>query len=114
VSLHPILEEIRGKLTDPNRPFGLLVSIQLHPEVAGEFTAVAERAAAETRREPGNRRYEFYQVADRPGELRLIEQWESFDSLRQHFDTQHLAEELAAIERLSAAPGSVAVLQPLT
>ena len=63
----------------------------------------------ETRREVGNISYTLYADADNMGEFVLLEEWESRESLENHFKTPHFTSLVPQIQKLQVKPSVVNV-----
>ena len=53
--------------------------------------AILDIQSATTSTEPGNISYTFTTELANPGTLRIVEQWQSMDALKEHFATPHMA-----------------------
>jgi len=68
------------------------------PEAHDRVVEGARTLMAETRKEAGCRRYEFWADLDEPGKFRVFEEWESQDALTAHFAEPHFAAFGAGLE----------------
>jgi len=112
MSEHPVLALIRGKLTNPCRPFTLLADLEAQPGRGDEVEAaiMASHAVALTRAEPGCLAYDLCRDADAPDRFVAYESWRDLDSLRAHLATPHFAAVGAALGGLLAAAPAIRVL----
>ncbi|MCP3909186.1 MAG: antibiotic biosynthesis monooxygenase [Oceanicoccus sp.] len=53
--------------------------------------AIVDMQTATTEAEPGNIAYTFTTDVTNPGTIRVIEQWQSMDALKEHMAAPHMA-----------------------
>lgn len=86
----------------------VLVGSAVEPENLAEVIDIYRELVRETRKESGCISYELLQQSDNPGELMLVEEWESQAHLDAHTHTDHFVRLVAALDRLEkAAPARV-------
>jgi quinol monooxygenase YgiN len=109
---HPVLALIRGKLTNPCRPFNLIADLEAHPGRGDEVESAiaASQAVALTRAEPGCLAYDLCRDADAPDRFVAYESWRDLDSLREHLAAPHFAAVDAALGGLLTAVPAIWVL----
>jgi quinol monooxygenase YgiN len=109
---HPVLALIRGKLTDPCRPFTLLADLEAQPGRGDEVAAAiaASQAVALTRAEAGCEAYDLCRDADAPDRFIAYESWRNLDSLREHLGSPHFAAVGAELGGLLAAAPVIRIL----
>jgi quinol monooxygenase YgiN len=112
MSEHSVLALIRGKLTNPCRPFTLIADLEAQLGRGDEVEAAitASQAVALTRVEPGCLAYDLCRDADAPDRFVAYESWRDLDSLREHLAAPHFAAAGAAIGGLLAAAPAIRVL----
>lgn len=93
--LHPLAATVKAKLTDPTKPFSLLVLMKVKPEKVVGFSAFFADAIASTRLEAGNGGYHLYRDADDPNGYILVERWKSLADLDSHLKTSVIDKLLA-------------------
>ena len=54
--------------------------------------AIVDMQTATIENEPGNISYTFTTEVANPGTMRIVEQWQSMDALKEHFATPHMAD----------------------
>jgi quinol monooxygenase YgiN len=65
--------------------------LKIPPEKMGEARQGIGAVVAETIKEPGCLLYAFSEDALEPGMIRVAEKWESWETLKAHGSTPHLA-----------------------
>jgi quinol monooxygenase YgiN len=77
-------------------------TIQIPPDKVDALLPVAKATLAATRKEAGCRLYSFAFDAEKPGLLRIFEQWDSRDHLAAHFKQPHMATWRAKLAEVGA------------
>ena len=85
----------------------LAVRFQVKPEHHKETIEAMKVVRAATIQEKGCVEYSFYSDFDDTNKVFLFEEWESQASLEAHFETSHLAEFRAQMERFLVSPPSI-------
>ena len=114
MSEHPIVTMIRGKLSDPAKPFVILAEFEACP---GRGDALAAAVAGTkvvrlSQAEPGCLAYDLCRDADAPDRFVMVERWRSLAALADHLATPHFAAIGAALDGLLAKAPAVRVLAP--
>jgi quinol monooxygenase YgiN len=78
---------------------------------AGEALAILDELIAETRKEPGNIRYQLFRSVDNPAILTVFEQWKDKAAIDEHNASEHFNKALPALEPLHAAPPVIEVYE---
>lgn len=114
MSEHPVLTFVRGKVTDPSRPFTLIAELEAHPGRGDEVAAsiVASGAVSLTRSESGCVAYDVCRDADSPDRFVAYECWRDLSALEGHLATRHFAAVGAALHGLLAGAPVVRVFTP--
>lgn len=81
----------------------VLVGSAVEPENLAEVIDIYRELVRETRKESGCLSYELLQQSDNPGELMLVEEWESQAHLDAHTHTEHFVRLVAALDDLEKA-----------
>lgn len=74
--------------------------LKIPQEKMGEARQGIRSVVAETIREPGCLLYAFSEDALEPGTIRIAEKWESWEALKAHGTTPHLAAWRAALKAI--------------
>lgn len=75
-------------------------TIDLDPDKSSRMTELSGELSAETRKEPGNISYEYWQDPTNPGRWRVFEEWESEDAITAHMAAPHMAAFMAGAAEL--------------
>jgi quinol monooxygenase YgiN len=112
MSDHPVLALIRGKLSDPSRPFTIIADLEAHRSRGDEVaTAIASSHAIRlTRAEPGCLAYDLLRDADSPDRFVAHERWLNLAALEAHLATPHFAAVGAALTGLLATTPTIRIL----
>ena len=114
MSEHPVLAFVRGKVTDPSRPFTIIADLEAQPGRGDEVAAsiVASGAVGLTRSESGCVAYDVCRDADAPDRFVAYECWRDLSALEAHLATRHFAAVGAALQGLLAGAPVIRVLTP--
>jgi quinol monooxygenase YgiN len=109
---HPIAAQVKASLSDPARPFAMVVTLKAKEGAGAKVEAAFTKAVKATRREKGCLAYDLNRDAKAPLHYLLYERWRSLADLEAHLKSQHIAVLLAELEPLLAAAPEVRVLLP--
>jgi len=82
----------------------IVVRLEVKPDRVNDFLKLVTFNAAESRREPGNLRFDVIRSVDNPTLYRLYEVYRDDDAVRAHQATAHYAKWRAEIEDLLVTP----------
>ena len=82
----------------------IVVRLDVKPDKVEDFLKLVSFNAAESRKEPGNLRFDVVRSADNPSYFRLYEVYTGDDAIRAHQATPHYAKWRAEIEALLVTP----------
>ena len=82
----------------------LIVRLEVKPDRVDDFLKLVSFNASESRKEPGNLRFDVVRSVDSPALFRLYEVYRDDDSVRAHQATAHYAKWRAEIEALLVTP----------
>ncbi|MEM6528883.1 MAG: putative quinol monooxygenase [Chloroflexota bacterium] len=68
---------------------GMEVSLEVKTDVVEAFIAACKDNAENTWQEPGNIRFDLYQIGDAPHQFLLVEVYDSAESQSAHLETAH-------------------------
>ena len=108
----PIYRFVKARLKDAERPFTLVVSLQVKEGQAKKLEAAFARAIRATRKEKGCRAYDLSRDADDPTRYQVYERWQNLAALKKHLATVHIKTLLAEVPGLLAGAPSPRVLFP--
>ena len=66
------------------------MTASVKPECFGEFLAALREAVPPTRAEAGNLRYDAFVSEDEPATVVMFEEWEDYDALTAHSESEHM------------------------
>ena len=112
MSEHPIVALVRGKLSDPSRPFTMIAELEARPGYGNRLAAViAESQIVRlSRLEPGCAAYDLCREADAPDRFVALERWRDLAALRDHLATPHFTALGAGLGSLLATEPTIRVL----
>lgn len=84
----PIVEQV----SDPNKPFSVLIDITLIPGQENEFERLFGPVIAEVRKEPGNIEFQLSRHPEESNVYFLYERWENVEVLKAHMTTSHMSQ----------------------
>jgi quinol monooxygenase YgiN len=73
-----------GAQTPASQPYYAVTYLEVVPSAKGEAASLIKEAAAASRKEPGNLRYEVLQQVDRPNQFAILETWSDLKALEAH------------------------------
>ena len=82
----------------------IIVRLEVKPGRVDDFLKLVSFNAAESRKEPGNLRFDVVRSVDNPTLFRLYEVYQGDDAIRAHQATPHYAKWRAEIEALLVTP----------
>lgn len=82
----------------------IVVRLEVKPDRVDDFLKLVTFNAAESRKEPGNLRFDVIRSVDNPAYFRLYEVYRDDDGIRAHQATPHYAKWRAEIEALLVTP----------
>jgi quinol monooxygenase YgiN len=86
----PILRSVKDNLSDPTKPFTLLLRFKVKEGQGPKFEAAMGKAVKETRKDKGNLAYELSLSRSAKGSNYIIyERWENLAALEAHMKTAH-------------------------
>jgi quinol monooxygenase YgiN len=109
---NPLVAQVRAAVSDPSKPFVMLIRIEAKPGMGKQLEAAFAPAIAATRKEKGCLAYDLGRSAKSPDAYVLYERWASLDDLKAHLAAKHIAELLPKLGELSAAPAALDLYLP--
>ena len=108
----PIASQFKAGLKDLNKPFTMIVRVQVKVGAEEQFEKAFARAIAGTRKEKGNIAYDLNRNARKTSNYLVYERWRDFAALEAHLKTEHITTLLSEIGDLLAMPPEVQLLLP--
>ena len=86
---HPVVKQMKEKLKHPEKPFTMLVTLQIKAGKEKAFEDAFLEAQKGTKKEKGCIAYEINRDAEHPDMFVLIEKWKNIDGLADHLKEEH-------------------------
>ena len=86
---HPVVKQMKEKLKHPDKPFTMLVTLQIKVGKEKAFEEAFLEAQKGTKKEKGCIAYEINRDTDHPEVFVLIEKWKNIDGLVDHLTQDH-------------------------
>jgi len=109
----PILKNVKEVVKDANKPFTLILTVQVKEGSEEKFEAAFAKAAEGTHKEKGNRRYELSRNPKKPTEYVVYERWQNTAALQDHLKADYIKTLLKELGDLLAGVPEVQVLLPV-
>jgi quinol monooxygenase YgiN len=94
---NPVITAVKSRLKNPDKPFTLIVRVQVKEGAGKQFEAAFAKAITATRKEKGNLAYELNRDTQDPSRYLVYERWKDLAALEAHLKTPHI---LALFEEL--------------
>ncbi|MEO1098228.1 MAG: putative quinol monooxygenase [Bacteroidota bacterium] len=92
VNADVLSDPIVSQVSDPNKPFSVLIDITLIPGQEVEFERLFAPVIAEVRKEPGNIEFQLSRHPEEPNVYFLYERWKNVEVLKAHMTTPHMSQ----------------------
>ena len=86
---HPVVKQMKEKLKHPEKPFTMLVTIQVKAGKEKEFEDAFLVAQKGTKKEKGCIAYEINRDTEATDTFVLVEKWKNLDGLVDHLAQEH-------------------------
>ena len=86
---HTVVKQMKEKLKHPDKPFTMLVTLQIKDGKEKAFEEAFLEAQKGTKKEKGCIAYEINRDTDHPEVFVLIEKWKNIDGLADHLKEEH-------------------------
>src|SRR5579884_1682024 len=101
----PIIAQGKAELKHPDRPFVLLVRVQLKDGMQKKFEAAFATSRQSTRKEKGNLAYQLTRNAKDSTHYVVYEHWKNLAALESHVQSQYVTTLLSEVhDMVEAAP----------
>ncbi|MBP2831843.1 antibiotic biosynthesis monooxygenase [Aquimarina sp. U1-2] len=85
-------DPIVKKVSDPDKPFSVLIDITLIPGMEIEFEKQFAPVIAKVRKEKGNIEFQLSRHPEEPNVYFLYERWKNVEVLKAHMTTPHMSQ----------------------
>ena len=109
---NPVLASVRSRLKNPDKPFTLIVHIQVKEGSGEQFEAAFAKAITGTRKEKGNLVYDLNRDTEKPSRYLVYERWKSLAALEAHLNSPHIKALLAELPKLTEGAPESRVMLP--
>ena len=108
---NPIITSVKSRLKNPDKPFTLIVRIQVKEGAGKQFEEAFAKAIPASRKEKGNLAYDLNRDTQDPSRYLVYERWKDLAALEAHLQTPHLKALLAELPKVAdGAPESQVLL----
>ena len=108
---NPVIAFIKSRLKNPDKPFTLIVRVQVKEGAEKQFEAAFAKAIPASRKERGNLAYDLNRDTQDPSRYLVYERWKDLAALEAHLQTPHLKALLAELPKMTVgAPESQVLL----
>ncbi len=109
---NPVIASIKARLKNPDKPFTLIVRIQVKEGAVNQFETAFAKAIPASRKEKGNLAYDLNRDTQNPSRYLVYERWKDLAALEAHFQTPHLKALLAELQKLTEGAPESQLLVP--
>jgi len=109
---HPVITVVKSRLKKPDKPFTLIVRVQVKEGAAKQFEAAFAKAITATRKEKGNLAYDLSRDTQEPSRYLVYERWKNLAALEAHLKAPHLKALLSELPKLTVGAPESQVLLP--
>lgn len=109
---NPIITSVKARLKNPDKPFTLIVRIQVKEGAGKQFEAAFAKALTATRKEKGNLAYDLNRDTQEPSRYLVYERWKDLAALEAHLNSPHLKALLAELAKVADGAPESQVLLP--
>jgi len=106
---NPLVEQLKT-LGLAEKPFTLIVEIEIKPESVKKVEALMLTAATNTHKEPGCLMYDIHRDPNAPGKYVFLERFNGIKALEAHLAPDYTKNLLAAFGSESAGPPSIRII----
>jgi quinol monooxygenase YgiN len=104
---NPILDQAKEKVSDPTKPFTMVVVLTAKDGHGKELETLFQPAIQATRKEKGCIAYDLNRDLKEETKYYLYERWRSIAALEAHMETEHIKTLLGKLGDVVAGPPEV-------
>jgi quinol monooxygenase YgiN len=108
-----LLDRLERTLKSNEKPFAIVINIDIRPEAAAKFEAAAATAAKASQADEGCLAYDFQRDLEKPGHYTLIERWTGLTALKKHLAKAHTKQIQAAFAEYGIGPRTANIFAPI-
>jgi quinol monooxygenase YgiN len=109
---NPVITAVKARLKDPNKPFTLIVRVQVKEGADKQFEAAFAKAIPASRKEKGNLAYDLNRDTENPSRYVVYERWKDLAALEAHLKTPHINALFAELPKVTEGAPESQVLLP--
>jgi quinol monooxygenase YgiN len=109
---NPVIASVKSQLKNPDKPFTLIVRIQVKEGADKQLEAAFAKAIPASRKEMGNLAYDLNRDTQNPSRYLVYERWKDLAALDDHLKTPHLKVLLAELPKLTDGAAESQILLP--
>jgi quinol monooxygenase YgiN len=98
---NPVITFVKSRLKNPDKPFTLIVRVQVKEGAGKQFEAAFAKAIPASRKEKGNLAYDLNRDTQDPSRYLVYERWKDLAALEAHLQTPHLKALLAELPKVT-------------
>jgi quinol monooxygenase YgiN len=109
---NPIIASVKSRLKNPDKPFTLIVCVQVKEGAGKRLEAAFAKAIAATRKEKGNLAYDLNRDTRNPSRYLVHERWKDLAALEAHLKSPHIKALLEELPKVTEGAPESQVLLP--
>lgn len=109
---NPVIASVKSRLKNPDKPFALIVRVQVKEGAEKQFEAIFAKAIPASRKEQGNLAYDLNRDTQDPSRYLVYERWKDLAALEAHLKTPHLKALLAELPKVTEGAPESQILLP--
>jgi quinol monooxygenase YgiN len=109
---NPVITSVKSQLKNPDKPFTLIVRVQVKEAAGKQFEAAFAKAITATRKEKGNLGYDLNRDTRDPSRYLVYERWKDLAALEAHLKTPHIKTLLEELPKMTDGALESQVLVP--
>ncbi|MFN4260614.1 MAG: putative quinol monooxygenase [Gemmataceae bacterium] len=109
---HPIAVQVKSQLQDPDKPFTMMVYLQVKKGTQKQFETAFAKAIEGTRKEKGCIAYDLNRDVKDPTRYIVYERWKTLKDLEEHLRTPHITQLIEEVGDLFTSPPDAKVMLP--
>ncbi len=111
---NPVIASVKSRLKNPDKPFTLIVRVQVKAGAGKQFEAAFAKALQATRKEKGNLAYDLNRDTQDPLRYLVYERWKDLAALDAHLKTSHIKELFEELPKVTDGAPESQVLLPVS
>jgi quinol monooxygenase YgiN len=109
---NPVIVAVKSRLKNPDKPFTLLVRVQVKEGAGKQFEAAFAKAITGTRKEKGNLAYQLNRDTENPTRYLVYERWKDLAALEAHLKAPHIQALFAELPKVTDGAPESQILIP--